>query len=75
MQPPPAGAATETVTRPEPGLARGRWEAPAWVFWAMLAVVLLGAAGYLLHRLGLLGRGRREKEDAPGPGSSRLRRP
>lgn len=56
---PPASAvgapeATEVVTRPEPGLARGAWEAPAWAFWAMLAVFSLAATLYLLRRLGLL---------------------
>lgn len=49
-----APVATEIVTRPEPGLARGAWEAPAWAFWVMLAVVILGAAAYVLHRLGIL---------------------
>lgn len=69
-----APLAMETVTRPEPGLARGRWEAPAWAFWVALALVLLGAAGYLLHRLGYLGR-RREKADAAGARSTTIRRP
>lgn len=54
--PPPASATAtgESVTRPEPGIARGVWEAPAWVFWVMLAVIVLGGIGYLLHRLGML---------------------
>jgi hypothetical protein len=47
-------SATETVTRPEPGLARGAWEAPAWAFWLALALVVLAGAAYLLRRLGLL---------------------
>ena len=46
--------ATEIVTRPEPGLARGRWEAPAWAFWVALAVVLVLAALTVLRRAGLL---------------------
>jgi hypothetical protein len=45
---------SETVTRPDPGLARGRWEAPAWVFWVVLAVATVAAALYLLRRLGVL---------------------
>jgi hypothetical protein len=70
----PAPTATETVTRPDPGIARGKWEAPVWVFWVLLALVLLGAGAYLLHRLGLLRRNR-EKNDARGEGSTRMRRP
>jgi hypothetical protein len=34
---------SQVVERPEPGLARGRWEAPAWVFYAVvLATVAAG---------------------------------
>jgi hypothetical protein len=73
----PAAAATELVTRPEPGLARGKWEAPVWVFWVMLAVVILGAAAYLLRRLGILriDLGQKLAKDQPSPPSSRARRP
>ena len=45
---------TETVTRPDPGLARGKWEAPPWAFWLMLAVLLAGTALYVLRRMGKL---------------------
>ena len=45
---------TESVTRPDPGLARGKWEAPAWAFWVALAVVLVGTALYVLRRMGML---------------------
>jgi hypothetical protein len=45
---------TETVTRPDPGLARGKWEAPAWAFWVALAVVLVGTTLYVLRRAGIL---------------------
>lgn len=45
---------TETVTRPDPGLARGKWEAPAWAFWVALAVVLVGTTLYVLRRTGIL---------------------
>lgn len=49
-----ASQPTETVTRPDPGLARGKWEAPAWAFWVVLAVVVLGATLYVLRRMGVL---------------------
>jgi hypothetical protein len=45
---------TETVTRPDPGLARGKWEAPAWAFWVALAVVVIGTTLYVLRRMGIL---------------------
>ena len=45
---------TETVTRPDPGLARGKWEAPPWAFWLMLVVLLAGTALYVLRRMGKL---------------------
>ncbi|MBN9159432.1 MAG: hypothetical protein BGO98_09395 [Myxococcales bacterium 68-20] len=71
--PSPAPTATEIVTRPEPGLARGKWEAPAWSFWVMLAVVILGALAYLLRRLGVLRIGQGKKAESTPP-SSRMRR-
>jgi hypothetical protein len=49
---------TETVTRPDPGLARGKWEAPAWAFWLALALVVVGSTLYVLRRLGKLRFGR-----------------
>ena len=52
--PRPEPEATEVVTRPDPGLARGRWEAPAWFFWVVLVVVVAAAAAYAARRLGLL---------------------
>ena len=39
---------TETVTRPDPGLARGKWEAPAWAFW----VGPRGGSAYVGRRAG-----------------------
>ena len=59
--PPTSGAhdatyASETVTRPDPGLARGRWEAPAWAFWVALAVVAAVTTLYVLGRMGILER-------------------
>jgi len=56
----PAPTATEVVTRPDPGLARGAWEAPVWVFWVLLALVVLGAAAYVLRRAGILRLGARD---------------
>lgn len=52
----PAPTATETVSRPEPGLARGKWEAPAWAFWVALAVIVAGVGLYVAGRMGMLGR-------------------
>lgn len=49
-----ASQPTETVTRPEPGLARGKWEAPAWAFWVALAVAIVFVTLYVLRRMGLL---------------------
>jgi hypothetical protein len=54
FDPVPASPPTEVVTRPEPGLARGLWEAPAWAFWVGLAAALGLAGAYLLYRLGLV---------------------
>lgn len=31
-----------TIERPDPGLARGHFEAPAWMFWTVAAAALLG---------------------------------
>lgn len=71
---PPVGAASasEIVTRPEPGLSRGEWEAPAWAFWMMLVLVVASAAAYLGWRLGWLGPGKRAER---APVSRRTGRP
>ena len=58
--PPPAPTATEVVRRPDPGIARGKWEAPPWLFWAIGAAVLVGAAVYLMRRLGMLRFGKKK---------------
>ncbi len=58
--PPPAPTATEIVKRPDPGIARGKWEAPQWIFWAALAVIVIGGAVYLLRRLGMLRFGKKK---------------
>ena len=57
---------TETVTRPDPGLARGKWEAPVWAFWVALAVVLVGTTLYVLRRMGML---RLKRPSAGSPGT------
>ena len=51
-----ASGAAETVTRPEPGLARGVWEAPSWTFWAALSAVVVVSTLYALFRAGVLRR-------------------
>lgn len=71
---PAAPTATELVTRPDPGVARGRWEAPVWLFWVMLAVVLLATTAYVLRRMGILRIGARNTGSSPPP-STRMRRP
>jgi hypothetical protein len=67
--PPPfaAEAASETVTRPDPGLARGKWEAPAWAFWVALAVLAAATTLYVLGRMGIL---KRRKANATGRGQA-----
>jgi hypothetical protein len=40
---------TELVTRPEPGIARGRWEAPAWVFVAVAGAALVGGLAWAMR--------------------------
>lgn len=62
--PEPAPTATETVTRPDPGLARGKWEAPTWAFWVALAVLVLGVALYVARRMGLLRLKKRAPDEA-----------
>jgi hypothetical protein len=42
----PGFAADDPVVRPEPGLARGHWEAPAWVFLAVAAAAVLGGLAW-----------------------------
>jgi len=67
--PPPLAAptATEIVTRPDPGLARGKWEAPGWAFWAVLGIVLVFAGTYVLRRMGLLARAKPKDSATPPP--------
>ncbi|MBL8613569.1 MAG: hypothetical protein JNL38_39890 [Myxococcales bacterium] len=66
----PATAATEIVHRPDPGLARGRWEAPFWSFWVALGIIAALAAVYVLVRRGVFSR---PKKDEPAPASTRKR--
>ncbi len=53
---PASSTATEVVRRPDPGLARGVWEAPPWAFWAALVLVVAAATLYALNRAGVLRR-------------------
>jgi hypothetical protein len=41
----------ETVQRPDPGLARGLWEAPPWLFYAILAAAVVGGLTWALAEL------------------------
>ncbi|HEY8040625.1 MAG TPA: hypothetical protein VIF15_12555 [Polyangiaceae bacterium] len=45
--PTPTPAPTESVERPDPGLARGRWESPAWTFWLVAVLALAGGLTWL----------------------------
>ncbi|MBX3227193.1 MAG: hypothetical protein KIT84_35345 [Labilithrix sp.] len=65
--PPAAPTATELVTRPEAGIARGKWEAPAWAFWAMLGVILVFSGGYVLRRMGFFARAKPKDSNVPPP--------
>jgi hypothetical protein len=38
----------ETVERPLPGLARGRFEAPAWFFYAVIVLAVAGSLAWAL---------------------------
>jgi hypothetical protein len=56
-----APAATEIVTRPDPGLARGKWEAKP------LFIEIFGGALVLAFIAFLLVKGRRKKKRATKP--------
>ena len=43
----PSPAPSDDVVRPDAGLARGPWEAPAWAFYAVAAAALLGGLAWL----------------------------
>jgi hypothetical protein len=51
--PAPSATSTEIVHRPDAGsgLQRGKWEAPAWAFYAAASFVVVLAAVYLVRRL------------------------
>jgi hypothetical protein len=42
-----SGAPADSVERPAPGLASGRWEAPGWAFVVIAALTLLGSLAWL----------------------------
>lgn len=52
---------SELVTRPDPGLARGKWEAPKAAFYAVAAIVVLLGIFTVLSKLGVLARFRKSK--------------
>ena len=37
----------QSIQRPDPGLARGRWEAPAWAFWVVAVAAVVGGLAWL----------------------------
>jgi len=49
--PDPSPAPTESIQRPDPGLGRGRWEAPPWAFYLTMAAVVLGGLAWLVVAL------------------------
>jgi hypothetical protein len=50
---PPAPVAEVATRRPEPGLARGVWEAPRWSFFVAMAAIVVLAGLYAARRAGL----------------------
>jgi hypothetical protein len=52
-------AAPDVIHRPDPGLARGLWEASPSTFYLALAIIVVLAAAYLALRLGAFKRFRR----------------
>jgi hypothetical protein len=51
---PPGPQTGEIVHRPDPGLARGKWEAPSWAFLAVAAFAVVITLLYVLARTGKL---------------------
>ncbi|MGA3124903.1 MAG: hypothetical protein ABSF69_29520 [Polyangiaceae bacterium] len=41
----------QNAERPEPGLARGLWEAPPWFFWTVAALTVITGAAYATVRI------------------------
>lgn len=54
-------APREIVTRPDPGLARGKWEAPKGLFYGAIAIVVVGALLITLGKLGVFARLRKKR--------------
>ena len=48
----PGSPPGEIVHRPDPGLARGKWEAPSWAFLAVAVGAVLVTLLYVLARRG-----------------------
>lgn len=58
---PPQEGPREIVTRPDPGLARGKWEAPRGLFYGVIVLVVLGAIVVTLAKLGVFARLRKKR--------------
>ena len=52
----------EIVRRPDPGIARGVWEAPSFALWLVMAAAIVGAGVYAAARAGVFRRVRRRME-------------
>ena len=63
MQPGPQPG--EIVHRPDPGLARGKWEAPSWVFLAVAVAAVVITVLYVLTRTGKLALTRKKANPEP----------
>lgn len=54
---------TEIVTRPDPGIARGKWEAPRAAFFVVIGLVVVFAVLLVLKRAGVLQRANRASKE------------
>jgi len=61
-----SAGAGEVVRRPDPGIARGMWEAPSWALWLVMAAAIVGAGVYAAARAGVFRRARRPMERGGG---------
>jgi hypothetical protein len=67
----PGTQAGEIVHRPDPGLARGKWEAPSWAFLAVAVAAVVITLLYVLARSGKLPLTRRAAKSRDGsPGAA-----
>jgi hypothetical protein len=66
LQPPtcsssPRPNGTEVICEPDPGLARGKWEAAPWVFYMLFGIAAALAIAFIAFKTGIIGRARGEK--------------